>query len=38
MKTPNDADLLFGDIRPEGTDVSPENKKAQSECVQSPKR
>ena len=30
MKTPNDADLLFGDIRPEGTDVSPENKKAQA--------
>ena len=30
MKTPNDADILFGDIRPKGTDVSSEEKKRQA--------
>lgn len=30
MKTPNNPDLLFGDIRPEGTEVSDEDKKAKA--------
>jgi phosphopantetheine adenylyltransferase len=30
MKAPNNPDILFGDIRPEGTDVSDENKKAKA--------
>ena len=30
MKTPNNRNLLFGEIRPEGTDVSPEDKKAKA--------
>jgi hypothetical protein len=30
MKTPNKTEILFGDIRPEGTDVSSEEKKRQA--------